>query len=200
MERRLVPYTADTRRKIRDGDVLLFRHPDKIRTPRDFLSYLISIGGRSEYSHAAMAKWWDDSLMSIGMDFGGGNVVTLSSQVNRYPGRIDVYHFAGDLEIASAASRKMVRFGGTPYGWISLGRVALVHVPLVRLFIHPNLDDAVTSNQPPLCSEAICNTYRETGIDLVKNLADCSTEPGDLNRATWLEYDMTLIPESALAS
>jgi hypothetical protein len=45
---------AEARRKIRDGDILLFRS-------KGFLSQLIRVGGRSEYSHAAMAGWWGDA-------------------------------------------------------------------------------------------------------------------------------------------
>ena len=46
------------RRKIRDGDLLLFR-----RQRGRLGGKLISTAGRSEYDHAAMAAWWNRRLI-----------------------------------------------------------------------------------------------------------------------------------------
>ena len=74
------------RHKIRDGDLLLFRRK------RGLQGKLIAIAGRSEYSHAAMAAWWNGRLMCLETVQGhGGRAVLLSTLVAENPGRIDVY-------------------------------------------------------------------------------------------------------------
>ena len=72
---------ADVRDKIRDSDLLLFRRHG-----------LISIFGRGTHSHAAKAIWWGKVLCCVEVrQWHGGRAVTLSSQVRRFPGVIDVY-------------------------------------------------------------------------------------------------------------
>ena len=74
------------RRKIRDGDLLLFR------PRRGLMGRLITAAGRSDYSHAAMAVWWNGRLMCLEtVQFGGGRAVLLSNLVERHPGSFDVY-------------------------------------------------------------------------------------------------------------
>ena len=71
----------DAREQIAEGDLLLFRRRG-----------LISIAGRGVHSHAAKAAWWDGDLFCVEIrEWFGGRAVTLSSQVERYPGRIDVF-------------------------------------------------------------------------------------------------------------
>jgi len=79
----LVPY-ADARREIRDADLLLFRS-------RSLVWRLVSVAGRSPYTHAAMAGWWGDRLMCVEMTSGGGRAQLLSNLVERWPGVIDVF-------------------------------------------------------------------------------------------------------------
>src|SRR5260221_14371473 len=75
-----VPY-RDARRQVRDSDLLLFRRRG-----------LISIAGRGDHSHAAKAAWWGTDLFCLEIrEWHGGRAVTLSSQVRRFPGQIDLY-------------------------------------------------------------------------------------------------------------
>ena len=81
-----LPYDR-ARRKIRDGDLLLFR-----RQRGRLGGKLISTAGRSEYDHAAMAAWWNRRLMCLETMQGcGGHALLLSTVVHDTPGRIDVY-------------------------------------------------------------------------------------------------------------
>ena len=101
---------AEAQQKIRDGDLLLFRRRGAI-----------SIAGRGEHSHAAKAAWWEDDLFCLEViQWYGGRAVTLASQAERYPGRIDVYQTNPrnrwhDYD-RSGAVRFMRRLCGCNYG------------------------------------------------------------------------------------
>jgi hypothetical protein len=183
-----VPY-EDVRPSIRDGDLLLWRR----RGP-------IAIAGRGEHSHAAKAAWWDGDLFVVETRAPyGGRAVTLSSQVRRYPGRIDVfetnpldrwpeYHRQG-------AARFMRRVAGAGYGYRGVLVAGLLHLPGVRWLAKPDVDDEALDRRPPFCSHACAMADRVGGgIDPVPHLADRITEPADLARSPFYRYRFTLIP------
>jgi len=179
------------RRKIRDGDLLLFR------PRRGLMGQLIAAAGRSEYSHAAMAAWWNGRLMCLETVQGrGGRAVLLSNLVREKPGRIDVFAANAtrrrfDRREAVAA---MIGITGQCYGWWSLLWVALRHLPVVRLLVRPDTDDAANGSLP-FCSQAVARAYRAGGVDPVPNMADRVTEPGDLARSTFFRFRFTLVIE-----
>ena len=184
----LVDYN-DTRQQIADGDLLLYRRRG-----------LISQAGRGEHCHAAMAAWWADDLFCIETRaLRGGRAVTLSSQVRRYPGRIDVYEANPENLCpqydAAAAVRFMRRLAGCDYGWLNLLAAALLHLPLVRLFVCVQTDDQAINAWPPFCSQAVAMADRLGGhVDPVPHLADRLTEPADLARSVFYRYRFTLVP------
>jgi len=178
----------DARRKIRDGDLLLFR-------PRGLIWRAIAVAGRSEYTHAAMAGWWNDRLMNVEMTSGGGRAQLLSNIVRRWPGVIDVYQ--ANTEQKHRFSRKkalaaMIGITGIDYGKWNLFRASLLHLPVFRFLVSPDLDDAETSRWPPFCSQAVSMACRAGGVDPVPNLADRLTEPADLARSMFFKYRFTL--------
>jgi hypothetical protein len=176
------------RSKIRDGDLLLFR------CGRGLLGRLIATAGRSDYSHAGMAAWWNGRLMCLETLQGrGGRAVLLSNLVRKYPGRIDVYtaEANGQPFDRQAAVEAMIEITGRPYGWWSLLWVALVHMAVVRLFVRPNTDDAANGSLP-FCSQAVSRACRAGGVDPVPRLADRATEPGDLARSRFYSFLCTL--------
>jgi len=190
MEERLVCYRT-ARSKIRDGDLLLFR------PRRGLFGRLIAKAGRSEYSHAAMAGWWNGRLMCLETIQGrGGRAVLLSNLVQEHPGRIDVYAAGatGEPFDRMAAVEAMIEITGRRYGWQSLLRTALIHLPVVRLLVHPDTDD-MANGSLPVCSQAVARACRAGGVDPVPNLADRLTEPGDLARSVFFRYRFTLFPE-----
>jgi hypothetical protein len=128
----------------------------------------------------------------------GGRAVTLASQVRRWPGRIDVFEAAAEGRWPDydrgGAVRVMRQLCGCGYGYANLARVALAHVPLVRLWARPNLDDAAVDSRAPFCSDACVMADRlGGGVDPVPHLASDFTEPADLARSPFYRYRFTLI-------
>lgn len=177
--------------RIRDGDLLLFRG-------RGWVSWLIGVAGRSKYSHAAKAVWWDDLLFCCEVrEFRGGRAVTLASQVQRRRGLIDVFEANPGgrwREYDSrASSRYMRRLAGCDYGYWGVFKTALQHLPLWRCLVRPNMNDQQWTSEPPFCSEACAAADRiGGGVDPVPQLADRVTEPADLARSPFYRYRFTL--------
>lgn len=170
--------------EILDADLLLFRGRG-----------LISYAGRGVHSHAAKAIWWGDTLFCVEMRWSGGRAVTLASQVQRHSGRIDVRRAnSGDRwpEYRRAgAAEKMKQFCGLPYGWFGLLTAALMHLPYVRRWIKPEVEDNAVDRRPPICSHACAMADRiGGGVDPVPNLADRLTEPADLARTPFYEEEL----------
>ena len=88
----------------------------------------------------------------------------------------------------------MIGITGKRYGWLSLFRAALLHLPVFRFLVQPDTDDLETPRWPPFCSQAVSMADREGGVDPVPNLADRLTEPGDLARSSFYRYMFTLVP------
>lgn len=181
---------CDAERDLRDGDLLLFRRRG-----------LISIAGRGVHSHAAKLAWWDETPFCLEVrEWYGGRAVTLASQVRRCPGRIDVFRPNpqerwGEYD-ATAATRYMRRLAGCDYGYVSVLRAALLHLPLVRLWQTPETEDHAIDTRPPFCSQACAMADRIAGgVDPVPHLADRLTEPSDLARSPFYRYRFTLSEE-----
>jgi hypothetical protein len=129
----------------------------------------------------------------------GARVVTLSSQVRRHPGRIDVYRPNPDgcwtRYDCEEASRFMRRLAGDHYGYRAVWFVALLHLPFVRLFVKPklHLEQRRARRRPPFCSHACAMADRiGGGVDPVENLPDRLTEPADLARSPFYRYLFTI--------
>jgi len=195
MQRIVVSYDdRSVRRRIADGDVLLFRS-------RGLIWKTIAVAGRSEYTHAGMAGWWRNRLMLVEMTSGGGRAQLLSHVADKWPGVVDVYRFNAEHVVAHShawevitteALSQMIGITGSNYGWWNLLRASFYHLPFLRFMVSPNEQDAENSLWPPFCSQAVASAYRMTGVDLVPNLADRLTEPGDLARSALLQYQFTL--------
>jgi hypothetical protein len=176
-------------RRICDADLLLFRRRG-----------LISIAGRGDHSHAAKAAWWGDDLFCLEVrDLAGGRAVMLSSQVRRFPNRIDVYETNPDGRWEeynpAKATRFMRRLAGCAYGYWGVASAALLHLPAARLFAHVDVHDGERSVRPPFCSQACAMSDRiGGGVDPVAHLADRMTLPADLARSPFYRYRFTLTP------
>ena len=182
----------EARRKILGGDLLLFRRGD------GWFSRLIEISGRSPYTHVGMAAWWGDDLMCIHTVWARGGVADhLSELVAKHPGRIEV------RTICEAKRRKykravaveaMKRIIGKPYGKRAILAAACLHIPIMRWIFRPiRSDDA--NGDIPYCSAAVAKAARIGGVDLVPNLADRYTEPGDIDRSAALTLKFVLEPD-----
>ena len=180
---------GDVRSLIADSDLLLYRRWGPI-----------AIAGRGDHCHAAKAAWWGEDLFCLEVrDLSGGRAVTLSSQVERFPGRIDVYETNAESRWPeynpAGALRVMRRLAGCDYGYMSLATAAMLHLPVVRWFVRPNVDDKAYDRRPPFCSQACVMADRiGGGVDPVPHLADQFTEPADLARSPFYRYRFTLLP------
>lgn len=187
-ELKLVRY-ADVRHAIRDADLLLFRRRS-----------MISIMGRGAHSHAAKAGWWDTDLFCLEVrELCGGRAVTLSSQVQRHPGRIDVFEVNPDDRWPEydrqGAAEFMRRLCGCPYGYVGVAVAGLLHLPVVRWLVRADVSDGARDRRPPFCSQACAMSDRiGGGVDPVPHLADRITEPADLARSPFYRYRFTLLP------
>lgn len=177
----------DVRGEIDDADLLLFRRRG-----------LISIAGRGNHSHAAKAAWWDGDLLCLEIrEWKGGRAVTLSSQVERYSGRIDVFRANPQNRWPefdrAGATRTMRRLAGCDYGNRGVLAAALLHLPIVRLCFQADVDDLAENRWPPFCSQAcVLSDRMGGGVDPVPHLADRLTLPADLARSPFYEYQFTL--------
>ncbi len=184
---KLALYSA-VRKKIRDGDPLLFRGGSRLGR----------ISGRSPITHAGMAVWWGDDLMCVHtVQWRGGVTDHLSELVAKHPGQIEVRGICEakrrrySRALAVAEMKKII---GKPYGWGSILTAAYLHLPIVRWFARPMRSDEANSDFP-FCSEAVARSLRAGGVDPVPNLADKFTEPGDLDRSAVLKLKFTLVPD-----
>ncbi len=175
---------------LRDGDLLLFRRRG-----------LISIAGRGVHSHAAKVAWWGDTPFCLEVrEWYGGRAVTLASQINRCPGRIDLFRANPDGRWpeydAAAATRYLRQLAGCDYGYGAVPPAALLHLPIARAWVTAEVEDQAVSPRPPFCSQACAMADRLAGgVDPAPYLADRLTEPADLARSPFYEYRYTFAGE-----
>jgi hypothetical protein len=208
-----VPYD-EARPYMLDSDVLLYRK-------KALISRLISIYGRTHYSHAAMAGWVNGQtkhepyarLFAYEMRYNGGAGTRLSAHAENWSGLVDVYRvsdthtvFSWDPTAEQQKGRPRVLDRreavmhmkdfcnpGT-YGYWHLFKTALTHLPILRFFFKPPTDDKMhDGTNMPYCSEAISYALRKAFTDVVKNTPDQYTEPGDLAKSPLLHYMFTLV-------
>jgi len=190
----LVRY-GDVRHEIWNGDLLLFR-----KRRIGLLDAMIAVAGRGIHSHAAKAAWWKTDLFCLEVrEFHGGRAVSLSSQVERYPGRIDVFRPNADNRWpdydADESLAMMRRFAGGDYGYWNVLVTAMTHLPVFRIFVRADRNDDAPFDRkyPPFCSQAVSMAERlGGGVDPVPQLADRFSEPADLARSPFYKYLFTL--------
>jgi hypothetical protein len=201
-------------RQIHNGDLLLFARGG------GFFSWLISVAGRSNFSHAGMAVWLNENacrtwrklfprlkpgLYCAHTQAGrGGQLDPLGDLVKKSPGRIVVRKPIAELQSTynrRRAKAEMLKIVGKPYGWAAIRRTALTHLPIVRLalwrYIAPFLVDDGGNGGLPFCSMADSRAARLAGNDPVPNLGDRWTEPGDLSRSAGF-YDWAVLAPDPL--
>ena len=184
---------AVRREQLWDGDVLLFRGTG-------WIAWLIQLVGRTPYSHAAMVGWNGAPWCLETRELKGGRAVYLVNEVEANPGRIDVFRpvpeWGHDRDM-SPAVKYMRKATGRTYGYQSLKRASLRHLPIVRWFVKPETDDLAIAKGPAFCSQLVDQAlrqviYRGKPIDPCPNHAGRITEPGDLARSADLEFQYTL--------
>jgi hypothetical protein len=184
---------ADVRGDLADGDVLLF-------VGRGRVSRLISWATRSQYTHAALVvRLWDRVMVAESRELRGCRLVPLSAAL----GATHVARFvpapwatpSGPALVAAALDRL-----GQPYGWAQILRIGLAKLPTALLRKIPVVgrwipggrqwseDDQDPNGPRMICSQYVAHCYRRGGVDLVHNLADRDTTPGDIARSAGLMF------------
>jgi len=217
-----VPYSR-IRHHIKESDVLLFRGTG-------FASWFIRKAGEGDYSHVGLASWRENDFgqnrldivefregnpfkLIIGGDAGHGRHLTLSSQVKKFSGQIDVFRpvatcaydvYDEDTNLVYKVTRSldgkritnaMRAMEGTPYGWKQILGFCKYNMLGLRLLYNTSrkmLDDDYPSQNFPVCSTSVAMLFREHYFDLVPHRSDASTEPSDLARSALLHYLFTL--------
>lgn len=177
---------SEAQHDVWNADLLLFRRRG-----------LISVAGRGEYTHGAMAGWCGRVLMCNEVrEWFGGRAVSLESQL-RGGISIDVFRPQISDQDRERALDVMRRKCGKRYAYHHVLAASLLHLPFIRLFVQPDTgaDAIVESKWPEFCSEACANAYHvASGVDPVPHLKDRLTEPNDLARTTFFRYQLTLVP------
>lgn len=189
---RIMQSFAESKADLWNGDLLLFRG-------RGLIARWIGTYGRGSYSHAAMVGWWHDHPMCMELrEFHGGQAVTLSSQVAKYPETIDVYRPNVLHRQREGAMAEMRRKCGSAYSYSGIWAAALLHLPFVRLWKQVDTSDEPgleAAGLPEFCSQAVASAYQVGGgFDAVPNLHNRLTEPNDLARSSRFTYLFTLTP------
>lgn len=174
------------REEIRDGDVALFRNAGLV--------------GRvsGDWTHAALCKWLRDEegnpttlMLAESREWHGGRMVTLSSQVRKFPGKIDIYRPSCCGALAFEAAEMACRQAGHPYGWYSIWLAAIDRLTIGKLLgiIKParkfcgKLSSWYTPKQ---CAQQDVWAFRWTArnrrstFDLVPHKSDYYCEPTDI--------------------
>lgn len=191
-----IPYTQAVRQALRDGDVLLFQGGGP-------LSRVIRWAGRSSYSHAALVYLGRGGRVLVAEAreglVGSIRLVPLSNALKGALA-VDLYRVRhAPAEAGRAVAEFAERYLGQAYGWPTILRMAMAHLPLALLRLLPVVgrfiprarawsdNDREPSGRSMVCSEFVARCWREAaGVDLVPRLADRSTEPGDLARSAEL--------------
>jgi len=195
---------------IEEGDVLLFRS-------NHWYSFFIKRVSQSLYSHAALASWHSDNgdkgileIIEFHL-FSGGATKNLQNMVEQYPKIIDVYRPSPvryDLEYCQdngvlvnehkydgkAVTNTMRKLTALPYSLLKIGILAKGYSFGLRLLnnVKAISDDTLKRSFSYVCSTSVAHSMNANGYDLVKNLADGKTKPGDLASSSSLNYLFTL--------
>lgn len=201
MQQRLVKYST-VRNEI--GPAYLLAH----RGQSSF-SWLISKCIGSETTHVDMAVWAGNTLLSAGMLYRSEKIRTLSSDVRKYPGTIDVYRPNALNDVSwnpAGAAEYMLRLCDVKYGRVSLVYEFLyevvftpVHVKIdVALIDTPTGDGRIWQCPalPPFCSMGASLAYElGGGVDPVPERPNLFTPPDELAASDFFEYLFTLMPD-----
>lgn len=202
-----VPYNV-ARPHLQDADCLSYHSPRW----RDLSARLITIARPGAFHTGCVAKIGGRTV-ALGMRLAAQKILPLSAEVQRFPGRIDVYRLATfiDETTIDADAAQIIRgracytshrqaIAGEMldlaladhYGWSNVARSSLFYLPLARFFARPSCSDIDERRRPPFCSQAYAYAVRKNFADLVRECPDFDCLPGDIIRSPLLTYLFTL--------
>jgi hypothetical protein len=167
------------------------------------ISKIIQAYTGGPYSHAAMIRKNNGHCDVLELrEFYGGRAVTLQSQVESFPGSIDVYspNMICWPEYQHRNAVEVMRYlTGRKYGYLAVARLALMRLPLMRMIWPLYLDDPDITDHAkvgaPNCSHAVCAACRlGGGVDPVPRKPDHLVTPNDLSWSLLFKFEGVLVP------
>ena len=160
---------SKNRNKIKDGDVLLYEG-------KGFLSWVIKKLSHSKYSHAGMVAWWNDRLMVIEAIRKGVVVTTLSRNVTRYHGNVELY--TSRKNIPEKSRLKMIKFAqkelGKEYNFLELAVIG------IKIFFNKLVRLNKLKDERLICSQFVAEVYESIGIEIKENVVPPFVTPADI--------------------
>lgn len=94
MDKILIPYDRALKEKlINEADLLLYRG-------KGLVAHVIQVFTESYHSHVALASWNNGFIENVEFrEFKGGRTVNLQTQIDLYPGQIDVYRVVPTIKV-----------------------------------------------------------------------------------------------------
>jgi hypothetical protein len=183
---------------LKEGDILLFKSPS---FPK--LGWWVAKYTLSDYSHIGLVHFIDKEAYCLEFkEFVGCRVYKLSDYILQECDRIDVFRTARHVcftnsvhnfteETAKNITYEAHKFIGKKYNWSLIFYISLWYIPIVRLFLNSLSMDRDNASSF-ICSSFIAFLWRKHFVDLVSNLDDDHTKPGDIARSPLLEKLYTL--------
>lgn len=174
------------RHLIKDGDNAMLRNGGLVARLSD-----------GDYTHVGKCLWLRDPhgnptvLMIAELREGrGGQILTLSSQVTRFPGKIDIFRPLCSPAAAAYSAEFVAKMAGHDYGWSNIRLACFKRLTLLRLVtgmkFHTPGTELSKWGEPKHCSQAVCWGERAAARRLAedwepttKHDRDC--EPNDLD-------------------
>lgn len=164
---------------------------------RGLIPWLVATTGRSRYSHVGMivgvrvGQRPTRYYLAEFRGFWGGRLLPIRRAAKLYGSRAFVYIVRRSVSTRERAADNMMRMVGRRYDWKGILRLALTRALVVRWFVRP-WRRSDNGDRQLFCSEAVSRAYRLAGVDLVPELPDEATEPGDLARSALVYPDHPL--------
>jgi hypothetical protein len=171
------------RNKIKDCDILLYRG-------KSFLSKIIRLLTKSEYSHAGIAVWWNDRLMVLEAVEKGVVLTPMSKNLKYYKGT--VYWFTSKKSIPQTKRLNMIRFAQQELGKKYSKWKLIVFGYKILFGKDRDKKDEFRNANSLVCSHYVAQIYNYAGIDLTEDVSDAFTLPEDIAKSDKLIYKFTI--------
>ena len=164
---------------IQNGDILMFY-------PSGILGKLVAFITGSQYCHCGIVEHVDDGFfLKDFLTFGGYRYMRVEEAVVKWGVNPDVFrlidHDTVDVHAAVAAMKSLQ--SAKSYGWYHAIWIGLLKWTPKWMFQY----ECNWKYHAPHCSEAVNWSFRTgAGIDLVKDIPDWRTSPGDIARSEML--------------
>jgi len=189
---------------LHEADILLFNHPKYIWNVGWWVAKLTG----SKYSHTGLVTWKNDEIHILEYrEFARARCIPLSFYLEK-SNEVDIYRIDQQIyaptidknfeekiviktfnpDVAKCITNYAKSLIGHGYSYYIIWEIFKSKIPFLRLF--SNMDKEYTGMR--VCSTLVAEAYQHCGFDLVPNLSNSFTSPGDLARSSSLNYLCTI--------